>query len=212
MRIIAGRFRRRKLHTSPGQTTRPFTDRAKESLFENMERRIIGKRIADVFAGTGTMGLESLSRGAACCTFIEKDKIALELLRTNVAMLECAEECLIWPADAYRCSYRPKGGAAEKFSPFEVIFFDPPYRIAPELQPGSPLWLSLVRLAREDVSSPGATLVLRIPEHTDCELPPAWPIDWTLKMSGMVIQVCTKGNSPVPSVESPVPEEMSDEG
>ncbi|MGD9854019.1 MAG: RsmD family RNA methyltransferase, partial [Planctomycetaceae bacterium] len=64
MRIIAGKYRRRKLLTKPGLTTRPITDRAKEPLFERLESHLEGARVADVFAGTGTLGLESLSRGA----------------------------------------------------------------------------------------------------------------------------------------------------
>lgn len=196
MRIIAGRFRRRTLLTSPGQITRPITDRVKESLFENIEQRIIGKRVADVFAGTGTMGLEALSRGAERVTFIEKDKVAVELLRKNVDALGCAAEALIWPADVLRCSFRPKGRKAAGFAPFQTIFFDPPYKMVPTLKSGSPLWLALCRLAREEVSEPGATLVLRAPEHLEFDLPPQWNIDWTLEMSHMQIHICTLSAAP----------------
>ena len=121
MRIIAGRFRRRKLIANPGETTRPITDRVKEALFENIQKRVEGKRVADIFAGTGTIGLEALSRGAARVTFIEKDRIAVELLRENVAHLECQAETLIWPADVIRCSYRPKGERVDEFTPWDTV-------------------------------------------------------------------------------------------
>lgn len=194
MRIIAGKYRRRLLQTSPGEVTRPITDRVKESLFENISQRLIGKRVADIFAGTGTIGLESLSRGAERITFIEKDRVALQLLRENVHMLGCAAETLIWPTDVFRCSFRPKGKHAPGFSPFDVIFFDPPYKMVPEMKTGSPLWLAVSRLARDDVSAADATLVLRVPEHAEYDLPPQWEIAWTLAMSNMKIHICNRQN------------------
>ncbi|WP_437226313.1 16S rRNA (guanine(966)-N(2))-methyltransferase RsmD [Planctomicrobium sp. SH661] len=192
MRIIAGKYRRRLLQTSPGEVTRPITDRVKESLFENISQRLHGKRVADIFAGTGTIGLEALSRGAECVTFIEKDKIALQLLRENVASLKCEEETLIWPADVLRCSFKPKGKKAPGFAPFDVIFFDPPYKMVPAMKTGSPLWLSVARLAKDDVSSPGATMVLRVPERAEYDLPPQWSVNWTLTMSNMKIHICER--------------------
>ncbi|SFI00254.1 RsmD family RNA methyltransferase [Planctomicrobium piriforme] len=192
MRIIAGKFRRRTLLTSPGETTRPILDRVKESLFENIEKRLIGGNVADIFAGTGTIGLEALSRGASRVTFIEKDRIAVQLLRENVAALKCEAETLIWPTDVFRCSFRPKGKNAVGFSPFQAIFFDPPYKMIPSLAPGSPLYLALTRLARDDVSLPGATLVLRAPERVKYELPPQWSVDWKLEMANMQIDICRK--------------------
>ncbi|MCA9081174.1 MAG: 16S rRNA (guanine(966)-N(2))-methyltransferase RsmD [Planctomycetaceae bacterium] len=191
MRIIAGRYRRRKLFTNPGMVTRPITDRVKETLFERMEQRVRAARVADVFAGTGTIGLEALSRGARCVTFIEKDRKAIDLLRQNIEMLECEETTLVWPADVRRCSFRPKGNS-DQFTPFDLIFFDPPYRMVSDIVPESPLWLSLRRLAREDVTSPNSTLIFRAPEHSHYELPPMWAVEWTLELSNMVVSVCRK--------------------
>ncbi|MCA9088562.1 MAG: 16S rRNA (guanine(966)-N(2))-methyltransferase RsmD [Planctomycetaceae bacterium] len=191
MRIIAGRFRRRKLFTNPGLVTRPITDRVKETLFERIGQTVKDARVADIFSGTGTIGLESLSRGAKSVVFIEKDRKAIDLLRDNVAMLDCEKETLVWPADVRRCSFRPKGGN-DHFVPFDLIFFDPPYKMVKDILPESPLWLSLRRLARDDVSSPGATLVFRSPEHATFELPERWAVDWTLTMSNMVVSVCRK--------------------
>ncbi len=206
MRIIAGKYRRRTLLTSPGQTTRPITDRVKESLFENMDKRLMGVNVADIFAGTGTLGLEALSRGAARVTFIERDKVALELLRQNVAALKCEEEALIWPADVTRCSFRPKGKKSEAFTPFGAIFFDPPYKYVPNMVAGSPLWLALNRLARDDVSSPGATLILRVPERSKYDVPPQWQVDWSLEMSNMKIDICHREFATRTESDSPADE------
>jgi len=204
MRIIAGKYRRRTVMASPGQTTRPITDRVKESLFENIERRLIGGNVADIFAGTGTMGLESLSRGALRCTFIERDKVALELLRQNVANFQCGDDSLIWPADVFRCSFRPKGSKSAGFTPYQAIFFDPPYKMVPSMVAGSPLWMALLRLARNDVTTDGATLILRVPERASYAVPPQWEVDWSLEMSNMKIDICRRVSAApqAPSEES----------
>jgi 16S rRNA (guanine966-N2)-methyltransferase len=81
MRIIAGEFRGRKLLAPESDTTRPITDRAKQSLFDILSPRIDGARVLDLFAGTGSMGLECLSRGASHATFFEADRSAVTRLR-----------------------------------------------------------------------------------------------------------------------------------
>lgn len=192
MRIIAGKYRRRKVLSSPGLVTRPITDRVKETLFERLGPACDGKQVVDVFAGTGTIGLEALSRGASCVTFIENDRRAVELLHKNIEAIGCSGDTLVWPADVRRCSFRPKGKKADGFGPFDVIFFDPPYKMVPEIQPQAPLWLALRRLARPDVSSPEALLILRTPERAEFDLPAPWQLQWTLEMSNMVIHVCQK--------------------
>lgn len=191
MRIIAGKFRRRKLLSNPGLVTRPIIDRVKESLFENVSQRLIGRRVADIFAGTGTIGLEALSRGADCVTFLERDRVAVELLRKNLQTLDCESDTIVWPVDVLRCSFRPKGPRAPRFTPFDVIFFDPPYAMVPKMVAGSPLWLALQRLTRPSVTSAGATLVLRVPERANYDLPSAWQVDWSLSMANMEVHVCT---------------------
>lgn len=191
MRIIAGRFRRRKLLTNPGNITRPITDRVKETLFERMGQCCVNARIGDVFAGTGTIGLEALSRGGQSALFIEKDRKAIDLLKENLNTLDCTDCTLVWPADVRRCSFRPKGGN-DHFIPLDLIFFDPPYKMVPDMVVNSPLWLALRRLGRAETSSPTATMVLRTPEHAKFDLPPVWEVDWTLEMSNMVVSVCRK--------------------
>lgn len=194
MRIVAGRLRRRKLDSVPGQSTRPITDRAKEILFENMGGTLNGERVLDVFAGTGTIGLEALSRGAARVVFIENDHRAFQLLRGNVERLGVQDETFCWRTDALRSSFRPRN--LPDFTPFDLIFFDPPYRMISGLVPGSPLFKSLERLARTDVSRPAVRLVLRVPRKTPFQMPDVWCPAWNLAISSMEIHVCDR--APVP--------------
>ena len=187
MRIIAGRYRRRKLLANPGLTTRPITDRAKEQLFENLGGELDGERVADLFSGTGSLGLEALSRGASSAVFFESDRKAHQLLVENIATLGIEDDVVCWKTDALRSSFRPKG--VENFTPYELIFFDPPFPLVKKLSAGSSMYKALMRLAREDVSSPEATLILRTPRHLEFEMPEVWTHEWELKPSGMEIHV-----------------------
>ena len=193
MRIITGRFKRRKLLANPGLITRPISDRVKESLFQRLSDhgKIAGRSVADVFAGTGTIGLEALSRGARSVTFFELDRVAFDLLQKNVTTLEADDECLCWQTDILRTSFKPKGAKAH-FAPYSLVFFDPPYKMAPDLKPGTRLTFALQRLARESVSTSDVLMVVRVPDRTTVEFPPCWEIDWTLKTSHMDLHICRK--------------------
>jgi 16S rRNA (guanine966-N2)-methyltransferase len=121
VRIIAGAWRGRPLLAPPGQSTRPTSDRAREALFSMLQSRLGSfedLRVADLFAGTGALGLEALSRGAAHCTFYETDRAALEVLKRNLATLGAQERADPRSQDATRA-----GGG-----PFHLVFLDPPYR------------------------------------------------------------------------------------
>jgi 16S rRNA (guanine966-N2)-methyltransferase len=193
VRIIAGEFRRRKLLASPGLTTRPITDRVKETLFERLGDDLIGLKVADVFAGTGSLGLEALSRGAKSAVFIESDRRAFDLLRQNVVTLGVEDRTLCWRTDALRSSYRPKG--VEAFVPFDIVFFDPPYRLTTELGPDTPMFHALLRLARDAVTEPGALLYFRAPEDTQPRLPDIWTPEESHSISTMEIHVYRKSGA-----------------
>jgi 16S rRNA (guanine966-N2)-methyltransferase len=120
MRIIAGEWRGRALIAPKGEATRPTADRVREALFSMLTSRLgsfEGLAIADLFAGSGALGLEALSRGAASCLFVEQDKPALDALRTNIAKLGAK-------ADVRAQSVLALGPAA---APLDVILMDPPY-------------------------------------------------------------------------------------
>lgn len=121
MRIIGGAWRGRPLDAPPGEGTRPTADRARETLFSMLTSRLGSfdqLRVADLFAGTGALGLEALSRGAASAVFVESDAAALAGLRRNAERLGAAPRVRIIGGSAL---------ALPKSEPFDVIFADPPY-------------------------------------------------------------------------------------
>lgn len=128
--------------------------------------------------------------------FIERDHRAHKLLRENVAHLGVENESMCWRTDALRCSYRPKG--LPELVPFKIIFFDPPYEMARgELKENSKLYKALQRVATDEVSTPTALLVLRIPEKLDPEIPEEWVYtDLELAIGSMRIRFYEKGFIP----------------
>ncbi|MBI5761083.1 MAG: 16S rRNA (guanine(966)-N(2))-methyltransferase RsmD [Planctomycetales bacterium] len=187
MQIVAGRFRHRKLLTTPGQTTRPILTRVKVSLFDRLQPELQGARIADIFAGTGTLGLEALSRGAASVVFIENDVKAVALLRQNVRALRVESETVCWMTDVDRCSFRPK--RADGLLPYDVVFFDPPYPVTRHLHKGHMLHRAITRLARDGITSSQALLVLRCEKDTQFDMPEVWQLERFLDYSSMEVHL-----------------------
>lgn len=190
MRIVAGKYRRRKLEANPGKTTRPITDLAKEILFERLQNDLIGKRVADIFSGTGSLGLEAISRGATGAVFMENDRSAFQLLKKNVETIIENEPTLCWRCDALKSSFRPQG--VPELTPFDTIFFDPPYRMIADLQPGQPIYRSIERLARDEISSEQAVLVLRTPRDSQFDFPPHWNRDRIIPLRSMEAHIFDK--------------------
>jgi 16S rRNA (guanine966-N2)-methyltransferase len=122
MRIVAGEWRRRLLQAPPGDATRPTADRTRETLFAMLTSRLgsfDGLAVADLFAGSGALGLEALSRGAASCLFAEHDAAALRALRANIANLRAQQRC-----DVRAVSVMSLGPAKVAC---DLILLDPPY-------------------------------------------------------------------------------------
>ncbi len=122
MRIIAGQWRGRKLAAPPGDTTRPTADRTRETLFSMLVSRIgsfEGLSVADLFAGSGALGLEALSRGAASALFVEQDAAAIRALRANIAALHAQAA-----SDVRVASVLALGPAR---APLDLLLLDPPY-------------------------------------------------------------------------------------
>ena len=120
MRVITGSARGRKLKEFPGLETRPTTDMVKESIFSIIQFDIEGRRVLDLFGGTGQLGIEALSRGAAHCTFIDSRREAVAMIKENLTSTNLAEDATVLQRDAL--AYLASCG--EKF---DVIFLDPPY-------------------------------------------------------------------------------------
>jgi 16S rRNA (guanine966-N2)-methyltransferase len=130
MRIIAGEFRGRRLLAPETETTRPVTDRVKQSLFDILAPRLADARAYDCFAGTGSMGLECLSRGAAHATFFEADRSAAARLRRNVETVRVQSRSRVVTQDLFRWFDAEPPAAADQRA--DVIFLDPPYRFLRE--------------------------------------------------------------------------------
>jgi 16S rRNA (guanine966-N2)-methyltransferase len=118
MRIIAGEFRSRRLKSLPGSNTRPTPDRLRESLFNILAPRIEGVTFLDAYAGTGAVGIEALSRGAARAIFIERSKAAAEVIRDNLRALALLDRAEVLEGRA--AQYLPHRRAG-------IVFLDPPY-------------------------------------------------------------------------------------
>jgi 16S rRNA (guanine966-N2)-methyltransferase len=127
MRIIAGEFRSRKLLAPATDSTRPVTDRVKQSLFDILTPYLDGARVYDCFAGTGSMGLECLSRGANHVTFFEADRSAATLLRKNISSLGVRDRSAVVDRDLFKWFDAPP--PADKV---DLVFLDPPYRFLVE--------------------------------------------------------------------------------
>lgn len=123
MRIISGIAKGRKLLSPLTMETRPTLDRVKESIFDIIQIKIYGSKVIDVFAGTGSLGLEALSRGASNCYLIDKSKDTYDLLRQNVTNLKFEDKCKTFNMDSYKV-LEQLGESSEKF---DIIFIDPPY-------------------------------------------------------------------------------------
>ena len=120
MRVITGTARGRRLLEPEGMDTRPTTDRVKEGIFSSIQFEIEGRRVLDLFGGTGQMGIEALSRGAAHCTFLDLRKEAVGVIRENLKRTGFAEDAAVVQGDYLAFLTRCK----EKF---DLIFLDPPY-------------------------------------------------------------------------------------
>ena len=123
LRVISGKARGLKLDTPKNQDVRPTTDRVKESLFNMINSYIMDSNILDLFAGTGSLGIECLSRGAKNCVFVDKSKDSINIVRSNVKKARVENESTILNVD-FKDAVKRLSTQNQKF---DVIFMDPPY-------------------------------------------------------------------------------------
>ena len=162
MRIVAGAWRGRGLVAPPGAATRPTADRVRQALFDMLLHApwggrdlLQGAHVLDAFAGTGALGLEALSRGAADAVFLERDRAALAALRANVAACHAGDRATVLEADATR---PPPGRGCS------LVFLDPPYGQA--LVPAA-----VAALTRAGWLAPGAVVVVETARDEVLDLP-----------------------------------------
>ena len=124
LRIIAGKFKGRRLLTPRGRSIRPTADRIREAVFSILGGLFQGRMVFDLFAGTGALGLEALSRGADRTVFVDNRRAAVDVIRRNIAACGCDASALVFSADISRnlnCLKRLD-------RPAQIVFMDPPYR------------------------------------------------------------------------------------
>jgi len=120
MRVIAGSAKGRRLSSVPGTSTRPITDRVKESLFNILGAFVVDARVLDLFAGTGSVGIEALSRGAALAVFVERDRRARQVVQRNLELTGLAGRGQVVGDDVFHYVARPPA------APFDLVYVAPP--------------------------------------------------------------------------------------
>ena len=155
MRIIAGSRRSLPLKTIAGTDTRPTTDRIKETLFNMLQEDVIGSYVLDLYAGSGQIGLEALSRGASYAVFVENAKKAADCIADNIRFTKFEEQTNLMRTDAISAIARLEGR-----NRFDLIFLDPPYESGAEVQ-------ALTCLSRSSVLKPETLIIVEAARTTD---------------------------------------------
>lgn len=164
MRIIAGEARRTVLEVAANSPARPFLELARGALMNALGERLIGARALDLYAGSGALGLEALSRGAAFCRFVERDAAAFAALSRNVDKCRMRERAVLTRSDVERM-------LATENDVYDILFVDPPFPDLPEWREGGRAAGIMRGAAR--VLAPGGELVFRLEDGKVA--PPEWP-------------------------------------
>jgi 16S rRNA (guanine(966)-N(2))-methyltransferase RsmD len=163
LRLTGGEFRGRSIQTPSGRSTRPSQAKLRQALFNSLQFEVPEARVLDLFAGSGALGFEALSRGASRAVFVESDRAACQLIQKNRDELRVGDRCVVIEASVDQCAARLRGEP-----PFDLILADPPYEAGWEL-----------RLLREwdwaAILKPGGAFVLEwgVQKSQAAELPDA---------------------------------------
>jgi 16S rRNA (guanine966-N2)-methyltransferase len=174
MRIVSGKWKGKALVAPAGEGTRPTSDRARQAVFNILEhapwsKGLHGARVLDLFAGTGALGLEALSRGAASCLFLDTDHGARAALMTNIEACSAQGVTRVWKRDAAALGPMP----ATANGPFDLVFVDPPYRKGLDLAALAGLsqgWVArggIIMLERARVEGPLVTPNFQVQDTRD---------------------------------------------
>jgi len=168
MRIIAGSHRSRRIDAPEGLATRPMTDRVRENLFNLLGDTAVGATVLDLFCGSGALGLEALSRGAARVTFVDAGPEAVSVVETNCRRLGLAEKARVIRRDVLRPGpwIRPVGA-----KDYTLVFVDPPYKMSADPAGQARLAAMAEALARLGCFARGALVMLRVERGVQIALP-----------------------------------------
>ncbi|HNP60046.1 MAG TPA: 16S rRNA (guanine(966)-N(2))-methyltransferase RsmD [Nitrospirales bacterium] len=188
IRIVAGELKGRTIPTLPGRTTRPTSQRAREALFSILGGQIQGATVADLFAGTGAVGLEALSRGATKALFVEQNPLAGANIRRMLSQFKMASSSQVLIEDV---SLAIQNSILVGWRPFDMIFMDPPYRL-PNVQQ------ILHHLEEADVMAPTGRIIY---EHFHKTIPPIPLGKWALIRTARYGDTALTFYRPVPQTE-----------
>jgi len=185
LRVIAGSARGRKLLTPVGDRVRPTKDMVREAMFSALDARgaLVDARVLDLFAGTGALGIEALSRGAAFAEFVERDRAALDVIRTNLQTLVLDDRARVSANDATRVLRGPPPSSA----PFDLVLVDPPYEMADEH-----VTELLVALETPGWLTPDAIVTIERPVRHPIAVPHGWHTGWERAFGDTVLSFCWK--------------------
>ena len=157
MRVISGAYKGKILRSVRDPRIRPATDRVKESIFNILQNRINlrGARVLDLFAGTGSLGFEALSRGAAKVIFVDEWRGAVKAIEENASLLHCEDRCYVVKADVYKFLSRAEGH-------YNLVFVDPPYKLAHAVDLPR-------RIFEQGLVAPAGLLVMEHPVRTNIQ-------------------------------------------
>ncbi len=178
MRIIAGKYRGRTIAAPPGDATRPILDRAKTVLFDMLGHRLAepGRlpplAVLDLYAGSGSLGIEALSRGARYCLFVERHRPTAALIRSNLDALGIIREAKVTEGDVSGVRWSAPPPDEQGQARYELVFLDPPYRLLEGQTPETTVRMILRHLATSPVIAPGALIVVRHGEGSRPDLAP----------------------------------------
>jgi 16S rRNA (guanine966-N2)-methyltransferase len=179
LRIIGGQWRATKLTFPDVMVIRPTPDRVRETLFNWLQLEVVGARCLDLFAGSGSLGLEALSRGASTVTFVDREAVIGKYLRETLARLHCTQG-EIHTMDATQFLHNPA-------SPFDIVFLDPPFAASAENQL---LGAICSQLESKGWLSAHAHIYIECPSSMGSpDSIPEWPANWTLHRSKQAGQV-----------------------
>ena len=150
IRVIGGKYKGKRLKKVPGTEVRPMPHKLKESLFSIIQEEVRGSLFLDGFAGTGSVGIEALSRGAALVVFVDDHYPAIKVIKANIARCEAEEKARIIRKEFNRAVIQ----LAKEGAKFDLIFLDPPYRLLDERNP-------LRVISKREILAGGGKIILR---------------------------------------------------